>query len=309
MESTFPQTASTALINISLVWMAGILASRIWLMKLSAPWHRFALCRLRRAMTMSLAAGIAGTFLSLWSESAAMGDVPWLAAWPAFTKMLTSTHYGHAGIAELALLAIALVVHWRLAGVQNMWRYVGTLAALFAAVAAARVTIGHAYEHGPFSAPVAVEWLHILFMSLWAGAVYVSGWRVLPCVLAGETAATAERTQYLASLSRWATVALLGILATGAYNTFRVLGSPHDLVGADYGRVLVFKLVCVVVAIALGGFNRFVGLPAASAAPAKHQNPQRDLQTVIRILRIESFALSLALVAAAVLTNSAPPGS
>jgi len=63
----------------------------------------------------------------------------------------------------------------------------------------------------------------------------------------------------------------------------------------------MFKVVLVSVAIALGGFNKFVGLPTADAS-------QTGLRKVIAVLRIESIALLLVLIAAAFLTSSAPPG-
>jgi putative copper resistance protein D len=300
MESTVPQTAAAALINTSLAWMVGVLASRFWLTKQTAGWQKAVVQRLSPAMLLGLIGCAAGILLSLWTESAAMGDVPWLDAWPVCVQMMTTTHYGHAGVAALGLLAIAMVVHWRLQGPDAGLGYVGSLTVLLLMVAAARVTIGHAYEHGPMSIAVLVEWLHLLLMSVWAGVVLVAGWLVLPHVLAGEFAPTKELAAYLTSMSNWAGVALAGILATGAYNAYRVLGSPRELIEVDYGQVLTFKLCLVVIAIALGGFNKLVGLPAA-ASP-------RGLRSVTTVLRIESVALLLVLTAAAVLTSSAPPG-
>lgn len=288
------------MINISFAWMVGVLTSRVWLMKQTAGWQKAIVEKLSLAMLTGLIACTSGILLSLWTESAAMGDVAWLDAWPVCVQMMTTTHYGHAGVAAVALLVIAMVVHWSLKGQDAGMRYVGSLAALLVLVAGARVTIGHAFEHGPLSIEVWVELLHLLLMSVWAGVVFVAGWVVLPRALASELLATRERATYLTSMSNWAAAAMFGILATGAYNAFRVLGSPRQLVEVDYGQMLTFKLCLVVIAIALGGFNKFVGLPAATS--------QRGLRTVIAVLRIESVVLLLVLMAAAVLTNSAPPG-
>lgn len=300
MESTVPQVALIAVINISFAWVVGVLASRLWLMKQTAGWQKTVDKRLSLAMSAGLGACIAGIFLSLWTESAVMGDVAWLMAGPAFAQMLASTHYGHAGAAALALLVIALCVHLILKAPSAGVGYLGSLAVLLALVATARVTIGHAYEHGPFSLAVFVEWLHLVMMALWAGIVFVAGWLVLPRALAADAAPTKALAAYLASMSNWAGAALAGILATGAYNAYRVLGSPRQLVEVDYGQVLLFKLGLVVIAIALGGFNKFVGLPATTS--------HRGLRIVTTVLRIESVALLLILMAAAVLASSAPPG-
>jgi putative copper resistance protein D len=301
MESTLPQVAATALVNASFAWIAGVLASRYWLLEQAAAWQRPAGKRLSSAMSAGLIVCAAAVFLSLWTESSLMGEVAWLDAWPVCARMMATTHYGHAGVAALVLLGVTMAAHWLLDRADVGKVYVGSIAALLLLVAAARVAIGHAFEQGPFSVAVAVEWLHLLLMALWTGIVFVAGWLVLPHALANDAPPSGERAAYLASMSNWAAAALAAILASGAYNAYRVLGSPRDRVDVDYGNVLLFKLVLVLVAIALGGFNKLVGLPAAAAS-------QAGLRKVIAVLRIESIALLLVLIAAAALTGSAPPG-
>jgi putative copper resistance protein D len=306
MELALSQVFATTLVNLSLAWIVGVLASRFWLMTATARWREPVRKRLSFSMTAGLLACALGSVLSAWAAAAAMADVPWLDAEPAFSEMLMSTHYGHAALAAFGFLVLAIAVDRRLARTNSDIRYLGSIAVLVLLVAAARVSIGHAFEHGPMSVAVWVELLHILFMSLWAGAVFVSGWIVLPAVAAAGLPDDG-RTRYLASLSNWATVALAGILATGAYNSYRMLGSLRDLIESDYGHVLVFKLCFVLLAIALGGLNRFYGLPAA-ASNGDPVRTQQGLRVVIAILCVESIALLLVLVAAAVLTSSAPPG-
>ncbi|TCS33115.1 putative copper resistance protein D [Paucimonas lemoignei] len=306
MEATLPQIASTALINFSLSWTAGILASRFWLRKRTASWQDGAAGWLASAMTVSLVMCLLGILLSLWSESAAMADVAWLDAWPAFQALVATTHYGHAGIAAATFFLLALILHWLFKRRHAELHYLGVIAFLVLLAAGARVTIGHAYAYGFWSVAVMVEWLHLLAMALWTGMVLVAGWAVLPRVLAMEFFPSQERASYLASMSTWATAVLAALLATGAYNAYRVLSSPRDLLATDYGHMLVFKLACVGIAIALGGFNRFAGLPAALSTLAT-SHAQHGLQTVVAVLRIESVALLLALAAAAVMTSSAPP--
>jgi putative copper resistance protein D len=307
MESTLPQVAATALINIGFAWVIGVLAARSWLMKQDTAWQQLVFRRLHPAMLAGLLACTTGLFLSLWTESAMMGDVAWLAAWPVCAQMMTTTHYGHAGVAAMALLVVSMLAHWFLQRPGAGTAYLGMMAALLMLVAAARVTIGHAYEHGPLSVAAAAEWVHLLCMALWAGIVFVAGWLVLPSMLRMESAPSVERAAYLSSMSNWAAAAVTGIVATGAYNAYRVLGSPRDLLEERYGYVLLIKLLLVLIAIALGGFNRFFGLPACCAmqpSPAA----ARGLGTVMRVLRLESLVLILILLAAAMLTNSAPPG-
>ena len=84
MESTVPQVAAPALINVSFAWVVGVLTSRLWLMKQTAGWQMTVDKRLLTAMSAGLLVCIPGIILSLWTESAVMGDVAWLKAGPAF---------------------------------------------------------------------------------------------------------------------------------------------------------------------------------------------------------------------------------
>ena len=233
-----------------------------------------------------------------------MADVPFFEAGPAFKEMLKSTHYGHAGLTAIAVAVLALTGHFCMPNPKPSKAYVCLIAVCVGLLAAARVSIGHAFEHGPFSLAVAVELLHVLMMAVWTGIVLIAGWLALPIVSRSEQFATPDRAAFLSSLSDWATVALLAILATGTYNTFRVLHTPADLFGF-YGNVLLFKLAMVATAILLGGYNKFFGLPAATSS--RLDDSARGLRRVITVLRVESVALVLVVTAAAVLTGSAPP--
>ncbi|HEX8884682.1 MAG TPA: hypothetical protein VF797_09365, partial [Noviherbaspirillum sp.] len=155
MESTPAQVAATAAINISFAWTMGVLACRLWLIGQEAPWQQAVASRLAPAMLAGLAVCTGAVFLSLWTESAIMGDVAWLDAWPVCVQMITGTHYGHAGSAALALLVVAMVAHPLLYRRGAGRRHVAAMGSLLLSVAAVRVTIGHAYEQGPSSVAAA----------------------------------------------------------------------------------------------------------------------------------------------------------
>ena len=302
-----PQAASTALFNISLAWIAGVLAARSWLAQGKEPWQGIADERLITALSAGLMTAFAGIFLSLWTESSEMGDVSWFDAWPASKEILMSTHYGHAGVTVLVLLALALAVHWKTGRVGNAARNVTIIAAIMLLVAVARVTIGHAFEEGPLHLAMWLEWLHLVLMSVWAGIVFVSGWLVLPLYGRKHDHAGEALASYLHAMSNWAATAVAGIVATGIYNSFRVLNAPRELMSAEYGNVLLLKIVLVVFAVALGGYNKFRGLPAAFEATTTLQS-QRGIRIVITVLKVESIVLLLVLACASLLTTSAPPG-
>jgi putative copper resistance protein D len=302
------QAAATALLNLGLAWTVGVLTSRFWLKKGAGRWHDTALGRLSSSLTAALVTCASGTALSLWAAAANMADVGWLDAGPAFVDMLAATHYGHAGMLALGILVLAMFIHWRLPRSTGGASGAGIIPVLVVLFAVVRVSTGHAVEQGAMSIPAVVELLHLLFMALWAGIVFVGGWVVLPSAADDMSRANTAMACYLKSLSSWATAALAVILATGVYNAFRVLGSTRDLTESAYGHELVFKLCFVLVAIGLGAVNRFHGLPAVLSLTTTQDNARRALHKVIRILRIESIALLLVMAAAAVLTSSAPPG-
>ncbi len=203
-----------------------------------------------------------GSFCTLWAETAVMSDATLWDARGAFWTMLSMTHYGHAGLCGLVTLtgiAGACLARNKLHD-RHACDFV--VVALLLVFAFTRVIVSHAALNGMFGLDVWVEWLHLLLIGLWAGAVMVSGWMVLPCACILQKNEWRATSGFLKALSRSATIALAGIGATGAYNAYRGLGSLDKLSGNAYGHALTIKLCLVTVAVGLGAFNRFIGFPA-----------------------------------------------
>lgn len=320
------QAIATSALNAGFAIMVGVLAAGVWL----GNTGKSSFDNLAQRLSWTMSAGLwlcgSATVFSLWQAVATMGDVPLLDVDFTLWKMFWKTHYGHAGLVNLALLAILWVMHRAVHSHCNDKFYVSIVGALLLFYATARVTIGHAFEFGLFSLPVLVEWVHLVLMAVWSGSVMVAGFGVLPMLLASRTIArigdptiNTMNEQYLAALSKWATVALIGILLTGFYNAYRVLNQPTDLVAGEYGWILSTKLCLVLLAMGLGAWNRFFGFPAVCAAgdgtaedyAASDQSTTwvASMKTVITILRVESMILLAVLVAAAFLTSSTPPAA
>jgi putative copper resistance protein D len=121
-----------------------------------------------------------------------------------------------------------------------------------------------------------------------------------------------DATQWVASLSSTATVAVVIVVLTGSFKIWRNGTSLTALGSSDYRVALGSKLALVALAAALGGFNRFRILPAlfvdlrADIGGAVPRPWRRRLKTV---LRLEALVLLLVLVAAAVLAGTEPPSS
>ena len=234
-----------------------------------------------------------------------MADVPLLQSGPSLWVMFAGTSYGQFGLASLGILGIGAVVHFGLRRRLQTFTYRMVILCVLMLFAVCRVATGHASENGLVSVATAVEFVHLQAMALWLGSVLVGAWVVVPHLARNQ--APSGTQGYLSALSSWATVALAGVLTTGLYNAFRVLNAPSELFGTEYGWVLTTKLCFVAIAIALGGWNRFVGFPRVlGAAPVSVDVSLRSITTV---LRVESIALLIVVVAAGVLTASAPPTS
>jgi putative copper resistance protein D len=179
----------------------------------------------------------------------------------------------------------------------------------------ARAASGHAGASGE-AWPLLVAGVHLFAMGLWSGCVFVAA---LESGVDGPSrtptaAFVAARARRFGRLSSLATAALALVVATGALQAWRALeGSWSPLASSAWGHVLDTKLALVVLAVLLGGVNRFAGLPAlAAAAPAgvpASPAQARALGRFVCILRVEAVVLLAALVAAATLANMEPPGA
>ena len=296
----------TMLLNGSYAWIIGVLAACSWLGRTCLDAHRVLGQALSRAMTAGIAVCFVATLLSLWQAAATMADVGLLEAGPALLTLFATTHYGINGIVSLVLVAtLGLVqIFANRSGPGRFYTVcVVTLLLLFAV---ARVRIGHAYEIGPASVAVVAELVHLLSMALWSGSVFVAAWVVMSRLNDGTSSDTGMA--YLHALSYGATIALAGVLATGGYNMYRVLNAPPELVATQYGWILSAKICFVLLAVVLGGWNRIVGFPRLMAGYAAGRgNPHS--RVALLVLRFESIVLVMVLIAAAVLTNNAPPAA
>ena len=297
------QVVATALVNASYALIVGALAASLWLGKTDDINHAGVHANLAFVIGTGFVSSIIATLLSLWQASAIMADVPLLQSGPSLWAMFAGTSYGQIGLVSVGMLAMGAAVHFLLRQRLQLGAYYAAILCILGLFALCRVATGHASENGLVSVAAAVELVHLLSIALWLGSVLVAAWVVLPKFANQKTAA--PMPSYLAALSGWATVALAGVLTTGLYNAFRVLNAPTELVSTEYGWVLTTKLCFVGIAIALGGWNRFVGFPQTlrgSQAPADEM-----LRSITVVLRVESIALLIVMLAASVLTASAPP--
>lgn len=283
------QMACVALLNGAFAWLIGSVLARIWIGGANQGALLAAAIVLRRIEARALWLALIAAAVSLWSAAALMAGVPLSDAAMPLWQMLAGTAYGHAGIVGLLALACA--------GLLLAFRRRALALLLLLVFACSRAALSHAAEAGLLSVALLLDWLHLVLIGVWVGSVLVAAWVVLPAMASRRGAID---TDYLLTLSRWATFAVAGIFVTGVYNALLHISSPADLQGNAYGMALVIKLAFVFTAAALGGYNRYLGFPAAMAAGGSPS-------AAMLVLRIESFFLLGALVTAAFLTAQAPP--
>lgn len=310
MESDFAsaQRAVTAFLNLSLAVLVGASAATLWLRTRTSPWARAMLPRLRTALLAGTGTAILAYVAILWIEAASMAEVPLAEAWPAVRSLITGTHFGLAWMIGAAALVVAGAASAAGARFQAAAATSAVRIGAIGVLLYSRSMVSHAGAAGDFTWAVAVDWVHLVLVSIWVGEVIVAGLLTLRQLPDGTSGNRADCATYVDALSRSATFALVGIFLSGAISTWRVLESPADLFGNPYGTTLLIKVGLVLFAAALGGFNRFYVMPSLLySLRLQGQAVRADSARFARVLQLEAIVLVAVLIAAAFLTSTSPP--
>ncbi|WP_250450396.1 CopD family protein [Caballeronia sp. ATUFL_M2_KS44] len=254
--------------------------------------------RAARFGAASAAVFVAGNFASLWLQSAAMSGSPISDAGASLWLVATATHAGIGWAVALAggvVIAIAAATSGRLSAARM------AIAALGALIASAgKAAIGHAADAGAFSLAEVVQTLHLLATGVWGGVVIAGAAAVLPAL--ESSVARASLMRIVGRMSHAATIAVVFVIATGAFNAWRGTGgSAAVLTGSGWGRALLVKSALIAAALALGALNRWSALPRLQRTAST-----MDAHTVINVMRIEAVLMVAVFVAASVLSHSVP---
>lgn len=302
------QRAVTVILNISLCVLVGSSTATLWLRSARSTWAASLLPSLRAVALTTTGVAISAYVAILWVEAASMAEVPLSEALPAVRSVVTATHYGFAwmiGAAALVVTATVCSLGERLqaSGIASTVRVAAIALLLYS-----RSMVSHAGAGGNFTWAVAVDWVHLVLISVWVGEVLIAGLLVLRRLPDDESASRADCAAYIEALSHSATISLVGIFVTGGISTLRVVEIPQDLVGNPYGTALIIKVGFVLCAAALGGFNRFVVMPSLLRSLKQPGRAERGARgRFARILQVEAAFLILVILAAAVLTSTSPP--
>ncbi|TME33975.1 MAG: hypothetical protein E6I66_02355, partial [Chloroflexi bacterium] len=173
--------------------------------------------------------------------------------------------------------------------------------ALAAAIAAAMTAtlVSHATALGSLKG-MALDFVHVLSVSVWTGGVVALLW----CVLLAKRDETAEDARALGTtvwrFSVTALVATALLITAGVLQAFDRLVLIDDLYETPYGIALGVKIVLVLVALAIGALNLLRWGPRLRAGI-------RARSALIRDTVAETAIFVVIIVAASFLTAFAPP--
>lgn len=171
--------------------------------------------------------------------------------WAAARPMLLESAWGRGWMIQLVVATLAVGV----AGYAPRRPVPGlaSLAAAALAVAAASPLTGHAVEH-PWNPGLGIglHALHLIGGGAWLGALFTM-------VVAGLRVARGADAHDVARMVRaFSPVALAGAgtaVGAGLLLALAYVGTPRDLIGTSYGRVLIAKSMMLAAAMALGALN------------------------------------------------------
>lgn len=298
--------AATVLVNLGLAGVIGAWASSLWLRAAASPWALLARRRSWRALGAALAFTAIADALLLWLQAADMAQVPMTTAWAMLPTVVLETYVGRAWLGGMSSLLVVLVAS-RLSDPDHAAARLAGIAIGISAFVYSRAAVSHAGDFGLASLQLLVESAHLWAISLWLGVVGIAVVAVLSRPTAGTALEWTDIGDWIRALSAAATGALLVIVGTGLFNTWRGVGSITNLVVSDYGRTLLVKVALVAIAVALGALNRFQAMPRLLAALRSTVQPIAQVQRFVNVLRIEALVLLAALIAAAVLSSSPLP--
>ena len=250
---------------------------------------------------MAFCAGI-----DLLLRTAVMADVDPGQAWGFIPRVLAHSDYGFYWLWRAGIWLLLLAVAFRI--IACGWSRLTAALLLIASLATMLLVsvTSHAGEDGLWSVINLVNWLHLVSISLWGGAVVTYALIVMSELRKQadpeQMAVTAER------LSTLATAALVVVMLSGIFNSWQQMNTFSQLWSTDYGRVLVIKLVLVAIMMCIGALNRFHWVPklAASCREAGLQWGASSSR-LLQVLRVDSAVFLVILIVAVILGGQSPP--
>jgi putative copper resistance protein D len=257
--------------------------------------------RLRRTLTICALAMAVLLMLQLWLVTATMlGSSSFQDVRGQLLEVLSGTHAGRILVPQFCLALLLAVAAVRQTVQRRAGIVVGLL--LLGVWAGVRAASGHAASQGDFTFAVALQFLHLASIAVWAGGILISGLIVLPGILRHQELDTGvpEISRCAGCISRTSTWAVFVVITTGLWKGWTGLGrSFRPLEHTQWGILLTVKSALVMVALALGVKNRL----------HMSRNPvflEADARSFSGWVQAEAVVMVAILVLSGFLANSPP---
>jgi len=252
---------------------------------------------LRRVFLACVGGLVLGQIVRPWFSAASMsGSNGFAENLALIPDVIFSTHQGKVWyVGSLGLVTLIATVFFTGRQTRTAWRWQFPLSLFL--IACAKAASGHAAGDGDFTLAELSMLLHIGGTAIWAGTVVASGFVVVPGL--AKLPDPQALWNYAGLLSRTVTWALMAILLSGIYTSWRELdGSLSGLWSSGWGRILLTKIAFVSLALALGAITRF----KCVQRPATSESAER----MVRLLRAEALIMIVILCLSGLLANTAP---
>jgi putative copper resistance protein D len=254
--------AATAVTAGVLIFRATVLAPALRLPKLALVIDT----RIRQAAWAALLLAVASGAVWFVLQAASMSGLPLgdAFAWDTLSAVLNETQFG--SVAQLrAICAVVLAVGLFRDGAMAMRRL--ALAAALGLVAAMAWT-GHA---GATTGEAGIWHLAADILHLWAAAAWTGGLVGLVLVLLAlrqDRSPLPLRTDVVRRFSTLGIISVATLIASGAINSWILVGSVEGLLHTVYGRLLVLKIVIFAVMLVFAAVNRIWLTPRLASSTA-----------------------------------------
>ena len=218
--------------------------------------------RLTSAAAWSLLAALASALVWFVAEAASMsGESPAKAMnYDTLRLVLSATAFGRLWLFRLLVAAVLALLLWTTIRFQSTQRHPALVLTAFALAAAYLMSIawsGHAAAAADAQRRIQLtsDAIHLLAAGAWLGAlaplVFVLG-------VGSRLALAAHVAQRFSTLG---VASVSALLVTGVVNAWFLVGSVPTLLGTDYGRLLLAKLLLFAAMLSLAAVNRFALAP------------------------------------------------
>jgi copper transport protein len=248
-----------------------------------------------------------------------MGD----ALKPSVLSAVWHTRFGHVHVLALVLLGLAgllVAMLFSRTSRPSWWRpaavAVGVPLLLTPGLA------GHAGVGIQVPLALAMDLVHVGAAAVWLGGLSMLAFAVLPGVRSADgQAADGPLATAVPAFSQWAFGAVVAIVITGLYASWRQVGTLSGVTGTTYGRLLLVKTIAVVALVALASLSRRAvhgrlalprfalrrPQPALSRGPgAMARGPATRVSQLRRAVLAELAVAAVVLGVTALLVNAQP---